>query len=268
MSNINDHINHLAYAQRQQNGVNAQVQQALGDVSNRMNALQSQIVQNGAPNQQPSRPMQIEDIPGLRTPRWYEVDIDFSQGDSAARFNSAEIAPDGPFVITQCAPWWTITDTNGANFYGAPANAPTGRVLPCSATPFLLGSGITSLSGSTDAAFVGQTQGIGDLFNGAGTNGALSDIPEFSFQIEIQGSGRFWTNQAIPAAEFYGWGGQPNYLGIQGWVERTDRITVHATPENTRGPGAAGVPHNGRVRFVFCGYQILGPINIAEALGT
>ena len=43
----------------------------------------------------------LEDIPGVRTPRWYEVDVTFDQGDTQLRFNSAEISPDGPFVITQ-----------------------------------------------------------------------------------------------------------------------------------------------------------------------
>jgi len=51
------------------------------------------------------------------------------------------------------------------------------------------------------------------------------------------------------------------YTGIQGWVERTDRITVHATPD-------VNIPHNGTVRMVFSGYQILGPINLAEALSV
>ena len=235
-------IQQLSYAMRQQ-------QQALGQLQNEVsNSLQF------ANTQQPQKPMQIEDIPGIRTPKWYVVDVEFTKGDNSVRFNSAEIAPDGPFIITQAAPWWKITDTDAADFYGTSAVAPTGRTLPCTATPFLLNSGITSIGADQTGTLVGQSIGIADLFGGTNGIASLQDIPEFSFQIEISGSGRYWTNLKIPAAAYYGWGGQPNYYGIQGWVERTDRITVHCTPD-------VAVPHDGKVQFVFEGYQILGPIN-------
>lgn len=242
-------IQQLSYAMRQQ-------QQALGQLQNEVsNSLQF------ANTQQPQKPMQIEDIPGIRTPKWYVVDVEFTKGDSSVRFNSAEIAPDGPFIITQAAPWWKITDTDAADFYGSSTVAPTGRVLPCTATPFLLNSGITSIEAFQTGTLVGQSIGVADLFGGTAGVAALSDIPEFSFQIEISGSGRYWTNLKIPAAAYYGWGGQPNYYGIQGWVERTDRITVHCTPD-------VAIPHDGKVQFVFEGYQILGPINLAEQLSV
>jgi len=244
-------IKQMSYALRQQ-------QQALGQLQDQVsNSINSQNIN------QPQKPMQIEDIPGIRTPKWYVVDVDFSAGDTSVRFNSAEISPDGPFIITQAAPWWKITDTVAANFYGASTVAPTGRTLPCTATPLLLQSGLQSIDASQTATLVGQQIGIADFFDPAGaTNiGAFSDIPEFSFQVEIAGSGRYWTNLKVPAAAFYGWGGQPNYFGIQGWVERTDRITVHCTPD-------AAIPHDGKVQFVFEGYQILGPINLSEQLSV
>ena len=242
-------IQQLSYAMRQQ-------QQALGQLQNEVsNSLQF------ANTQQPQKPMQIEDIPGIRTPKWYVVDVEFTKGDNSVRFNSAEIAPDGPFIITQAAPWWKITDTDATDFYGTSTVAPTGRTLPCTATPFLLNSGITSIGADQTGTLVGQNIGVADLFGGTAGIAALSDIPEFSFQIEISGSGRYWTNLKIPAAAYYGWGGQPNYYGIQGWVERTDRITVHCTPD-------VAVPHDGKVQFVFEGYQILGPINLAEQLSV
>lgn len=98
----------------------------------------------------------------------------------------------------------------------------------------------------------------GDLFNTVNQN-VLQVIPEFSFQIEIAGSGRFWTNRAIPAAAFYGQY-NPLYTGIAGWVERTDRIVVHVTPN-------VAVPLKGTVKVVFHGYQILGHVNVGQALG-
>jgi hypothetical protein len=190
----------------------------------------------------------LDDIPGIRTPRWYEVDVDLAANATQTTFNSAEISPDGPFIITQIQPYFEITDTDAANF-PVSAVAPTGRIVPCSAYPLLLSQlGSEVLGASSDLA---------TFFNGA--TGPYTEIPELSFQFEIAGSGRFWTNRAIPAAALYG-ESNPLYTGIAGWVERTDRIVVHVTPTAT-------LPYAGRVRMVFHGYQILGHVNIGEALG-
>ena len=82
----------------------------------------------------------LEDIPGPRTPRWYEVDVTFARGDTTLSFNSAEISPDGPFVITQMMPYYTYTeDTTTAAFLNITSSkAVAGRTVPCSAYPFLL----------------------------------------------------------------------------------------------------------------------------------
>ena len=205
----------------------------------------------------------LEDIPGVRTPRWYEVDVTFARGDTTLSFNSAEISPDGPFVITQMMPYYTyIEDTTSAVTFGniTGAKAVAGRTVPCSAYPFLL----SNLGNTSAQALVNAYTGalIGDMADTAAAPAdpaPLTAIPEFSFQIEIAGSGRFWTNRAIPAASFYG-EFNPLYAGIAGWVERTDRIVLHCTPETA-------VPIGGRVRMVFHGYQILGHVNIGQALG-
>ena len=203
----------------------------------------------------------LEDIPGVRTPRWYEVDVTFDQGDTQLRFNSAEISPDGPFIITQMQPYYTYTqDTADAAFNNVTGGlAVAGRTVPCSAFPFLLNQlgGVTDATGATQFtnALIGNLAEVGT----ATAPAPLNAIPEFSFQIEIAGSGRFWTNRAIPAAAFYG-ESNPLYSGIAGWVERTDRIVVHCTPDVT-------IPIGGRVRMVFHGYQILGHVNIGQALG-
>lgn len=208
----------------------------------------------------------LEDIPGVRTPRWYEVDVNFERGDNQLRFNSAEISPDGPFVITQMQPYYTYTgdttdDSPYENITGGKAVA--GRTVPCSAYPFLLGS-LGSVNNPQAAVatepFANTLIGdIADVASIPASPAPLSAIPEFSFQIEIAGSGRFWTNRAIPASAFYG-ENNPLYSGIAGWVERTDRIVLHCTPETT-------VPIDGRVRMVFHGYQILGHVSIGQALG-
>lgn len=195
----------------------------------------------------------LDDIPGVRTPRWYEVDVDIAANGTQTTFNTAEISPDGPFVITQMQPYWMITDTDNANF-PVGGFAAAGRVLPCSAYALLLAQ-----LGSPDATAAPAWTNLGDLFSTALATAPYREVPELSFQIEIAGSGRFWTNRAIPAAAFYGeW--NPLYSGIAGWVERTDRIVLHVTPE-------VAMTYAGRVRMVFHGYQILGHVNIGEALG-
>ena len=195
----------------------------------------------------------LDDIPGVRTPRWYEVDINFPDGNETdTTFNSVEISPDGPFIITQMQPYFQVTDTQAAAGLVGGGQI-TGRILPCSSYPILmntLGSAFDSATNTLPLA--------GDLFNTANQN-VLQVIPEFSFQIEIAGSGRFWTNRAIPAAAFYGQY-NPLYTGIAGWVERTDRIVVHVTPN-------VAVPLKGTVKVVFHGYQILGHVNVGQALG-
>lgn len=177
----------------------------------------------------------LDDIPGIRTPRWYEVDVDLAANATQTTFNTAEISPDGPFIITQIQPYFEITDTDAANFPVSNV-APTGRILPCSAFPLLL-----SQLGSD----VGGVASDLDTYFNAGS-GPFTEVPELSFQFEIAGSGRFWTNRAIPAASLYG-ESNPLYTGIAGWVERTDRIVVHVTPTAT-------LPYAGRVRMVFHGY--------------
>ena len=122
-----------------------------------------------------------------------------------------------------------------------------GRYLPCTAHS-IIGNNIVAL---------GQYAATGVP---AAQKGALRDIPEFSFKIEVGGSGVFWTqDKTVPAAAFYGVK-EPLYLGIEGYAERTDRLIVHVQPETA-------VPLTGKVRMVFHGFQITGDINISDMLG-
>lgn len=206
----------------------------------------------------------LEDVPGVRTPRWYVVDIDFTYGSTSPQFNSTQISADGPFVCTQIQPYFLVTDTNYQHYQGDsggtpnpnPAAAPfaAGRYLPCTASVILSNTlnnlpvfAATGAPGFSDAALTLE-------------KGPLRDFPEFSFQIQVGGSGTFWTqNRTVPAAAFYGYT-EPQYTGVQGFVERTDRLLVYANPETP-------VPLDGRVRMVFHGYQILGDIKISQMLG-
>lgn len=220
----------------------------------------------------------IENIPGVRTPKIYEVDIDFDFEDTSLKFNSVEINPEGPFIITQITPLWQIVDPNLSHFANYQAQqtdgttisayqTPNGRILPCTAYPMI----INCLGTANASQLAYNVPTYIQLFNRYTDNtvapfgrniqwGVLSDIPEFDFQIEVAGSGKFFTNQPISAASLYGYGGYPLYLGVQGWAERGDKIVVHATP-------TIPMPHSGRVRFCLHGYQILGDINVGQALG-
>lgn len=221
----------------------------------------------------------LEDIPGVRTPKMYEVNIEFDYQDTSLKFNSIEINPEGPFLITQITPLWEVRDslarvispgvfeTHFANTAaGVLQNPPNGTILPCTAYPMILNSfGIANTTGLDY-----NTPSYAQLFNrysdvaiSVDNNrqwGVLSDIPEFDFQIEVAGSGRYFTNQPISAASLYGYMGQPMFMGVQGWADRGDKLVIHATP-------TVPVPHKGLVRFCLHGYQILGNISISKALG-
>jgi hypothetical protein len=202
----------------------------------------------------------IEDIPGIRTPKWYEVDVAFEYDDNAERVASIQINAEGPFVITQVTAFWEYLDQDADHFANpvAAGNTPYKRLVPCTAYPMIVNN-----LGITNATTAYTTPSLSQLTNTTGVNtawGPLSDIPEFDFQIEIGGSGRFWTNQPIPAAVLYGYGGQPMYLGVQGWIERSDRLVVHAIP-------LFNLRSKGTVKMCFHGYQILTHASISEALG-
>jgi hypothetical protein len=198
----------------------------------------------------------ISDIPGRKTPKWYIVDVDFTYGDTAPQFNSTQITAEGPFVCTQMIPYYLVLDDDYTHYQGPVGSAnpdanatplAKGRYFPCTAEA-VVGKNLLNL---------GQFAATGAPAAG---KGPLRDIPEFSFRIEVGGSGVFWTqDKTVPAAAFYG-AREPLYLGIQGYAERTDRLIVHAHPE-------ADIPLTGRVRMVFHGFQIAGDINISRLLG-
>lgn len=184
----------------------------------------------------PVRPTSIDDIPGVRLPQWYVVEVPFVVGDTRILFGTVEINPEGPFIITQVQAYWQCND-DGTNTGVA---AFQGRVLPVSALQIL----DNQLGSAALAAIVPL----------------IAQVPELSFQIEISGSGRFWTNQKIYGPSFYGLS-NPLYTGQMGWVDPTDRIKVHVTPELT-------IPHNGRAIMVFHGFQILRDVRMSQILGS
>lgn len=200
----------------------------------------------------------ISDIPGRKTPKWYVVDIDFDYGATAPKFNSVQITAEGPFICTQMQPYYLVLDSTVAHYQDPIANTPSpglsplafGRYIPCTATS-IIGTNIVNLA---------QYAPTGNVSTTSNQIGPVRDFPEFSFRIEVGGSGVFWTqDKTVPAAAFYGVK-EPLYLGIEGYAERTDRLIVHAVPNSS-------VSLTGRVRMVFHGFQIAGDVNVSEMLG-
>ena len=203
----------------------------------------------------------LEDVPGTRIPKWYSVEIPFEFGESAAKSGEALISPEGPFVCTQMQAYYICRDDDVSHYQYSNRVVPTfytstpaGRTFPCSAFAPLLGKEVSNRPANPWYLLSSYASASG-YERGEGWN-----YPEFEFQIEVAGSGRYWAGDRIPAAAFYG-GVNPLFSGIHGVVEQTDRLVVTAHPTTD------AVNMTGAVRFVFHGYQIQGNINLTHVLG-
>ena len=226
----------------------------------------------------------LEDVPCIKVPKWYVIEIPYqpilfseelSEFVSQTLTNYVNINSEGPFALTQITPLWRITEdeefvygsfSTFANPYvPSPVLAPTpkGRTLPCTAF-----ANIVNVLGIINSGALYDSPSLSSLLNvntiggipGNIRKGPLSDLPEWSFQIEIGGSGRFWTSQYIPAAAFYGIQGEPTYLATPGYVQQNDRIIIHAKQESP-------IFYKGVLKIVLHGYQMLGKTDISKALG-
>ena len=190
-------------------------------------------------------------FPGIKQPKWYTVDIDFDYGDTESRRGEVVVSADGAFVCTQVQAYYLTTDTDpehyATNPSGSETNTGKGRILPCSAYHAFACEGQYSSLLNVYAAFAKFDQG-GTLFVGAGYK-----YPEFDFEIEVEGTGRYWASDLIPGLAFYGTH-RPAYVAFEGVVENTDRLVVYAHPTATVGL-------KGKVRFVFHGYSISSKLN-------
>lgn len=181
-----------------------------------------------------TRPRTIAEIPGPRSWRMYVVRIPFTYGETGMQQATVEISTDGPFVLTDTSVAYQVNDTTNA-----PAILQK-RVLPCTTYwPNVYQIGATTATNLATAA--GQY------------------VPELFFQVRVDGSGRYWTNNPVPAATFCSWG-TPKFSGIETWVESKNRLIIEATPQYA-------MPLAGECIVTFSGYQILGNISIAEILG-
>lgn len=204
----------------------------------------------------------LEDLPGLKIPKWYMVEIPFDYGDTAAKTGEVIISAEGPFVCTQVQTYYRITDTEALHYADQNINVDplsstaVGRLV--SATSFFPLMGDLQVCRFLDW----QTQfSAYSRTAGGNTNIGQGHVyPEFDLQIHIEGSGRAWAGDKTPAAAFYGVGA-PLYTGISGVVEHSDRIEVLGIPSIPK------VTLAGKLITVFHGYHIGGTVDFYESLG-
>tara|TARA_B100000900_G_scaffold414578_1_gene441618 strand:+ start:3756 stop:4499 length:744 start_codon:yes stop_codon:yes gene_type:complete len=193
----------------------------------------------------------LSNVPGIKQPQWYVVDIPFEYGATSVQAREVNLSANNAFVCTQMQSYYLVTDTTVSNFdfsLATSVGAGTGRTLPCSAFQPYMQS--LKVQGQSPLLTFGKT--AGSTFFGF-------QYPEFEFQIEIEGSGRFWCSPKTPAAAFYG-ENNPLYLGFEGVVENVDKIKVYAYPTTS-------VNLKGTVRFVLHGYSIGSNITLQSQLG-
>jgi len=201
----------------------------------------------------------LEDVPGLRTPKWYTVDIPFEFGDTETKSGEIIISNEGPFVCTQIQAYYLVTDATEEHYNGDPpftTNA-LGRTLPPTAYFPTMGWGQLPYFDNLFSVFSSYVGTVSlQLQRGRGWN-----LPDFDIQIEVSGSARYWAADPIPIASLYGVI-NPEYVGICGVVQQTDRLVVRAFPTTNT------VNLSGILRIVFHGSQIQGNIDLTQYLGN
>lgn len=200
----------------------------------------------------------LSDVPGIRKPQWYVVDIPFDYGAEDATSRIVNMSADNAFVCRQIQSYFLIQDDNedrykvGTIVSPLPSYQANGRVVPTSACyPYIQQAKFESFPLTQTFANYNfgplEVRGIGVTY------------PDFEFKIEIEGTGRYWASTWIPAMAFQGVQ-EPFYLGFEGVVENTDKIRIHANP-------TVAVPLKGVVRFVMHGYSIGSKISVRDQLG-
>lgn len=226
----------------------------------------------------------VEDIPGIRMLKWYQVNIEFQSSDDIATIRrvspypltsegSIGISPEGPFVVTQISALWQNLDLNYQRYSntsgsddGPPATTqlelpPLGRYLPVSA----LFATANNLGRTNPTSNGFNTPSISQLSNETAPvdnwqEGPLKDLPEFDVQIKIAGNGRLYSDIGVAGHMLFTDSGEPLYLSTLGIFEKNDRITVLAKNN-------FDIKYYGRLKIIFHGYQIMNPIIAADLLG-
>ena len=196
----------------------------------------------------------LSDVPGIRQPQWYVVDIPFEYGATEVQAREVNMSANNAFVCTQVQSYYLSTDSDTTHYDDVSGlvkgNSGEGRLLPCSAfAPYV---GLQKVLGMAPLLAFSTVPGL-ITFPGQGQL-----YPELEFQIEIEGSGRFWVSPKMPAAAFYGVA-NPMYLAFEGVVENVDKIKVYAYP-------TTAINLKGTVRFVLHGYSIGSDITLQKQI--
>lgn len=205
----------------------------------------------------------IQDIPGLRNPKWYAVEIPFEYGDSVPKSGEVLISAEGPFVCTQVQAYFKITDTDASHYPDTGLIGPEQVNSSAAVGRRVSASSFEPLMGLFQAC---RFLSWAEIFSAYSVGGGATIIdighvyPEFDLQIHIEGSGRAWAGDYIPAAALYGVL-SPLYTGISGIIEQSDRIEVIGKPS------IPSVTLAGTLNIVFHGYHIGGLANPYDLLG-
>jgi hypothetical protein len=221
----------------------------------------------------------IDDILGRRYPRWYVVDIPFSNGDIAPKTSSVEISA-RPFVCTQMQSLYFITDTDVSHYpsrtvrsVASDIDLPAdGRNYPTTAYFATLATMLYQWNVQLEQDPTFTLDFLAYYFSEDPSALAVPiryvgwSYPDFDFEIRNSNSGRRWTDDKVPSAAFHGASGNPLFLAHSGFVDAFDRIevTAHPTPRPT---DVSSINLDGIVKFVFFGYEIDTVENLSDIFG-
>tara|TARA_B100000900_G_C20563682_1_gene710056 strand:- start:188 stop:937 length:750 start_codon:yes stop_codon:yes gene_type:complete len=193
----------------------------------------------------------IESVPGARTPKWYTLDIAFDGGETQAKSRAFEISSEGAFLPTSLQVYFKYVSNQASDYLYSNlfpfTDLPQGRYVSASTFP-IFGNGI--LQNPVDMA--GSSPVDSTLITVGGYQQAMYDIPEFSFGFELETVNQTWVNRPIPGGLIFTLD-NPLYFSGETYLDRTERLIVTAYPD-------IRVPVSGVVRLVLHGYQILGEI--------
>ncbi len=291
LNEIENHLNSLMDNIQRQNLNHSQIQNTLFSLQQQMELVKSKVELDKQKNETILKHMSVvladlkntvktkyrtvDDIPGIRVPRWYQVTILFNLAEDFGNPYQAQqileldgsigISPEGPFIATQVTPLWQPLDLDPEDYTNIAlntippsniTNVTIGRYLPAT----LYGNIAKNLGRPNTRSTGYNTPSLGQLDDTNPSGGVFNDLPEFDIDVKITGNGRLWSDLPSPAQAFFGNKGNPVFLGTLGIFEKNDRITVIA--KMTRQSNVYG-----RLKLVFHGYQILNPIILADMLG-
>jgi hypothetical protein len=195
--------------------------------------------------------LNVESVRGVRTPKWYTLDIAFEAGESQSKSRAFEISSEGAFVLSSIQAFFkydtaNIEDYLFGEFLTTSTATPNGRYVPVSTFP-IVGNGTLVNIGEVAASSPSDNISIADV-----AVQQMYDIPEFSFNFQIDSIALQWADKPIPGGFIYTLD-NPLYFNGDCYVDRSERIITTAKPD-------VRVPVKGIVRLVLHGYQILGEV--------